>query len=1405
MIPGLEGWSPYFLYVILLFILLAVLVGIGVLVIASLTIKRAARKKAVAPSVPEILGETEAKGTTPTIDKMVALIRKLLVHWGLIPKDELSRVFITAKKLLKKYIGGPNYMYQIPWYLMVGTEKSGKTTLLEKVNLELPIGRPDFEFEEKNPMLGWWFYDRGIVMDIRGDQILQADNPQSDEKNWRYILSLISRHRPKRPLDGIILTIPVTELVGPEALTEDQLFDRAKHLYRKLWQIQANLAMRVPVYVILTKCDRLTGFDQTVIELPPERLNEMLGWSNPYSVEAAYTPAWSDKIIKSVGDSLRRIRALIFTDSQERQNRDGEFLFTQAFESLSSGLKTYLDNTFKDSAYHESFFLRGVYLTGDGARISPTELNASSEDQGANGEYVPPTPEIVYTRDLFAEKIFKESELAQPVMRVLLSTSRILNFSKLAVFSVALIWIIGIFMAHGKFQDTKRNLSPLLQSINRAVTGSAELDVAGKESQFDLYLKDQSNTLLDLMTQVNKIKLFSLAVPSSWFSPFDKRLKETLTFAYDTVILRDLYTGLAKKGVDLTDPSKTAMQDQRGKRFSVTPTEIRTFKSLQTYTNQIANFEKNAQLYNELEITQKTDSIAQLVLYLYGKELPSQFYESTNYFRFSLGSTKDRNIKVSNFREIARQKLNELFNEFLDDAFNLKETLTPLLDLQELLLGLGDPTETKMDDQDLREMLKKMKAVEKILNSEAFKWIENKDYYPGEAYNDILTKIGASEMLGTAIANDLTKEANLRFKNFKESLKSFKADLSGPFLKIVKGQVVAQPGEKFTNLSKTLTNFMSQRFMEEIKKYRELQPTPPQQLLFWDQAMLKNASTLIEAYRTYTTEGLLDAPVEMQNILKTISENSLRKKLVHYVARAQTYREQPTGLNPAKTRDVLATQIQNLKVTTPLFSKILSVYEGAGFEENATILKEALLEHVYTLLKKIERLVRDENLYRVRAESFRKWKGGTGVAYKVFGVLDDEGLTAYLAAQRERTVFYSKDMASPVIDFLNMGYFEKDPDSLPLLLKWQSLQRQIDQYEKKTPGNDLTNLEDFVSVQMNEITINDCSVIDPVKGGGFFNTRLKRIQVLFSQKCSALAEKRFYMRYNKIAQFFNVQLAGRYPFREGRAAGGGSEASPRMIKTFYKVYDRFTPYDLKRLENEAKDSVAKGEAWEFLKQMAGVRPLLVPDQSTEDGVPKELPEYKINFRTNRDQEFGANQITQMTMKVGSKTVNWRDPDKSGAFQPGVPIQISFKWAANGQSVPRTDPAQPDLQISGTQATFNYTGNWALLKMLSNHSDGNPVGGGQTKIWRLRFEIPTTNVAQAQTPTGTSQPTVVFIDFELTEKGVGPSTKLVDLSSQLPTSAKLLDEKALAIAEKSVEAEIRQAEQAEEEEEDIGSL
>src|SRR3546814_10243721 len=70
-----------------------------------------------------------------------------------------------------------------------------------------------------------------------------------------YLLQLLNRFRPKRPLDGIILTLPCDELISSKRLNHNEIYERAKVIYTKLWELQSILGIKVPVYVVLTKSE----------------------------------------------------------------------------------------------------------------------------------------------------------------------------------------------------------------------------------------------------------------------------------------------------------------------------------------------------------------------------------------------------------------------------------------------------------------------------------------------------------------------------------------------------------------------------------------------------------------------------------------------------------------------------------------------------------------------------------------------------------------------------------------------------------------------------------------------------------------------------------------------------------------------------------------------------------------------------------------------------------------------------------------------------------------------------------------------------------------------------------------------------------------------------------------------
>src|SRR3546814_9248407 len=91
----------------------------------------------------------------------------------------------------------------------------------------------------------------------------------------------------------------------------------------------------------------------------------MLGWTCPYSLEAQYTSSWVDEIFTFMNQSLHELRAEIFTESKAKEGRDGTFVFKVEFNKLKENLGLYLNNIFKETTFHESFFLRVVYFCGD--------------------------------------------------------------------------------------------------------------------------------------------------------------------------------------------------------------------------------------------------------------------------------------------------------------------------------------------------------------------------------------------------------------------------------------------------------------------------------------------------------------------------------------------------------------------------------------------------------------------------------------------------------------------------------------------------------------------------------------------------------------------------------------------------------------------------------------------------------------------------------------------------------------------------------------------------------------------------------------------------------------------------------------------------------------------------------
>ena len=213
---------------------------------------------------------------------------------------DLSLSFLRALSFLKETVRTYNYKYQLPWFLVLGTEGSGKSSLFENAGLHLPLGKPDFSKGKANPDCKWWFLPNGVFIEPRGDLLVQKKALKSKEKLWRSLILLLTRYRPARPINGIILTIPATELYGKTKESLDFIHQRAEVIAAKLTAAQISIGLRIPVYVVITKTDRVPGFQSFARHIPVKNRQDMFGWSNPYSLSSAFSSAWVDEAFDAI-------------------------------------------------------------------------------------------------------------------------------------------------------------------------------------------------------------------------------------------------------------------------------------------------------------------------------------------------------------------------------------------------------------------------------------------------------------------------------------------------------------------------------------------------------------------------------------------------------------------------------------------------------------------------------------------------------------------------------------------------------------------------------------------------------------------------------------------------------------------------------------------------------------------------------------------------------------------------------------------------------------------------------------------------------------------------------------------------------------------------------------------------
>jgi type VI secretion system protein ImpL len=281
---------------------------------------------------------------------------------------------------LRRVFEGKRYLYELPWYMILGSPGAGKTTALLNAGLQFPLARQMghasrrmvFKSEGGTLHSDWWFTNEAVLIDTAGRYTTQESNPVTDPVEWRGFLGLLRKHRTRAPLNGVIVALNAAELLTMTAM------ERAEHagmVRDRLADMREELGIRFPVYVVVTKMDLLRGFSEYFQSLTSEGRTQAWGFTLPFhgmkSSRAAVErrEALRAQMQAELALLKERLAAGLRTRLNEEfdvERRKRLFALPQELAGLAGPLVPMLDEIFLASRFDRTQLhdtLRGVYFT----------------------------------------------------------------------------------------------------------------------------------------------------------------------------------------------------------------------------------------------------------------------------------------------------------------------------------------------------------------------------------------------------------------------------------------------------------------------------------------------------------------------------------------------------------------------------------------------------------------------------------------------------------------------------------------------------------------------------------------------------------------------------------------------------------------------------------------------------------------------------------------------------------------------------------------------------------------------------------------------------------------------------------------------------------------------------------
>jgi type VI secretion system protein ImpL len=1228
----------------------------------------------------------------------------------------IGSAFRKAKSVLR--IRGEGNAYTTPLVLVIGAEGSRDAGFLKQTDgpgLTLHFSDPvkdGFAFADGREFL---FFDGGAVLDVAGEPVLGSDGKHGDDVAWRRIMRNLVEMRPKRPVDGVVLTVSCLEL--KDAARNEPLrlalAEAAAHVRDRLWDLQEKTGFRLPLYVLVTNCEVLDGFGETAAALPPEERAQMLGWSSPYGTQLPYQSKWIDETFGAVREALSDLQMELFSAGPQ----SGQvMLFPWSFGVIADPLRTFLDQLFSPGARHEGAITRGIYFCGKVEKRT------------------------AFAAELFAQKIFQEAGLAVPSSAVRITRSRKAKAVHIATAAMAVLLFAGLGLGWLNLDQQRGKILPLLQAAKtdlslpssnvtprRAGDGASPPDFPSdchaELSANDLMLGDEATKILKLMSAIDFDDFGPRWLPAAWFSRFDKDLHSAIVSSFSAIVLNAVNYRLEARECSLINDLVTSipannyspatsvnLEDSSLNNAPVEPVErTAELTALQTFVKKMREIEAQGVLFNRVATSRDGDvaALQSIIQFSFGQSLPEQFLRQTSAYQRAVKelSTQQRfdpKTYAARAGEAAVLESKALFARLFGKnpcAWRVgivAKAITPE--------SLSQASQGQVSGEMFRWLDGTIHTLEGDLSSPATAWLFRQTFDLGPEFTEILSAIEASQMFEGTTARTIRKEGAGGLPALQRTLEA-QTGLGFPVLKLrTDGTPLPELSDVTQGLHTALETFLGQRFVvRDATKTDGLDTSIPRRdpghYLVWDAAQLDEAMAVYRGYNEFRESGLKRLPPAFATILDQAAQQHTVTRMKVLLAKAERFEPIPPEINPAVSEENLRLEAMTFEESAKAIRTPLNTLQLLRATAARQEIIDATSAEAVRLLQATDKLLNANGLYLPKTGNFDWWNGNTAPALAAWGVHDNGELTEYLDTTRARVTTLSDSYAAPPLRWL-AEFAPSHPPDPELVARWQSISNDLRNFAAKKPGNAPALLDNYINVRAATVTPADCRMADltPAErpARGFFAAQLKFIASRLAAQCRVVADSKAAESYEELAGLFNQSLADRYPFSRKPPSAGDVEADPENVRRFFAHFDKSTA-DFAAVSDEA------ARTWfepgrKFVRDMKRVRLFFAPFLEDKKALQPEVS-VETQFRVLEDHEVGANEIIDWSLTLGKDTTT-RGKGKKLQWRPAMPVTLKLRWADDAPHVPTFLSATSNASIDKRSVVYQFTNRWSLLSALT---------------------------------------------------------------------------------------------------------